>query len=1064
MMFHVKQLLTKAFFIFCKNAALLFILVSPLCGLAGEEALTVTFSEPAFSLGADGFVRIAVGGAESFGPVGKPVVPFVTKLVELPANARDISIESSATPVGGTLTATPVFMYQPVPAASSGAARRGGPDPAIYRRDAFYPASFAELATVQTRGGGLFAVIRVYPVRVNPMALQYEYAPEVAVRVSYSLPVAKAVVKRSLKAAPSAAAAAGDWRYLIITTNTLAAAFEPLAEYKRRNGTPTRIMNVADIYSQYTGRDAAEKVRNCIKDGYENHGTEYVLLGGYHAVVPVRKAYGNVDGDSGAILGSDLYYACLDGSWDGNRNNVFGEPHDGENGGDVDLAAEVAVGRAPAASVADVANFVAKTLYYTTNTHCNVSSALMLGEYLGSHVETKDGVIATFYPQGGNGLDDLADVLRAYDWTWLDDRPRHSHTWGESQVVSEINKMPNLVVHNGHGDASKSLFLTPWRIRNELTNTFPFFINSISCHAGKMTDANESVGEAMLNAPHAAVGVIMNSNYGWFDTEAEGMYSGEFVETFFGEAVVHGQPAGLAHQLSKQALLAKVERTGDMVYRWCYFENNLFGDPQLVLQRPENSIRVVPQTEPERFIIRNCSIAVKPFEFLVFNTFDTPAIWSVSSTSLLFTPSESLVYNGAAATNQISVAVSSAAGYLPPGTYTGDLVFSNWLASAAVEFKVSVTLIEAPTVTDISGTAVNALDFGTVTNWATKTHVMRIVNNDPSATLVIDRFSYGDDVTLRGIPDKAEFILYDFQLGFLDFFSTVWQDAPIVLYDCLHLDGKEASLGGIEVIPGDDYHVYAIDYQNAQFVAFDLSTGSYRCSPVDVDSRAGTLSGLAYSDYHRQMFAAYTFDQDYMSAGYGTTQFFCVNPGTGLFTPIGTVEGVIGGIAFSSDGTMYALELTDDLLLEVDPYTGEISRRLPLGVEIDISQGLDFDASGRRLYASLYLENEDACRLCVIDPATGSVHELQKLGGAGDYFELACLPSEDPFRVCPSVFPLTLPPGGSADLEIVCAPTSTGEFSELFGLYIRDSVAPAVSLPLSCNSIQPSRIDTPWLE
>lgn len=1043
-----------AFLKFSKNAVSFFVLAFCLCAFADEKVVVRTFSEPVFLSAPDGYVRLAVDGADRFAPIGKPAVPFVTERLELPRGAQDISLETSAVSSPGLLPALPEFTRLPVSSVSADAARRGGPDAKVYGRDAFYPASFAELVTVQASGESLFAVIRVYPLRVNPSALTYEYAREVTVRVTYSASVPKAAVKRAPKSGVSAAAAS-DWRYLIVTTNTLASAFEPLAAYKRQNGTPTQIINVADIYAQYEGRDAAEKVRNCIRDGYENHGTEYVLLGGYHSIVPVRKAYGNVDPYTGAVLGSDLYYACLDGSWDGDGDNVFGEPNDGEHGGDVDLAAEVAVGRAPAASVADVANFVAKTLEYTTNAHCNASSALMLGEYLGKYTDEETGSI--FYPQGGNGLDELADVLRAYNWTWLDDRPNHRHTWGENEVESEINKMPNLVVHNGHGDASMSLFLTPTRIRTKLRNTSPFFINSISCHAGKMTDASESVGEALLNAPRGAVGVVMNSNYGWFDTEAEGMYSGEFVGPFFAESVVHGRPAGLSLQLSKQSLLAKVEHDGDMVYRWCYFENNLFGDPQLLIVRPADSLKILPPESADRFMKHGQTLPVDPYEFRVYNTYDSSVEWSVTSDSPLFSVSAARGSSQTVSTNVVTVSVSPSVSSLPAGTYLGEIVFSNLTRTVAESYTLSLSVIDAPSVTDLSGVAVTSVDFGSVTNGTQVSRTVRLVNNDLAAGVVVDRFSYNGEITMKGIPDIAYFMLYDQFNGFLDVYSLTSGGEIEQLYYYYYF------LGGLETIPGDDSLVYAIDFENDLFVTFDLEMNAFGRKEIDVVSGGGTWGGLAYSPYHGRMFAAYAFDDTASGEDYGTTRFFAVDHESGSFTPLGSSEGIVTGIAFSSDGTMYALELTDNALLEINPFTGEIVRRLRLDRDIEFSQGLDFDASGTVLYTTLYSADDDCCNLCTVDVRTGDVRELHPLIEGGQ-FEMTCLPSEAPFRVCPPVFPLSLPPGGSIDIEIVCSPTSTGEFSEVFGLHFPDSETPVVSLQLTCAAVQPSRIATPWLE
>ncbi|MEZ4527185.1 MAG: C25 family cysteine peptidase [Desulfobacterales bacterium] len=62
---------------------------------------------------------------------------------------------------------------------------------------------------------------------------------------------------------------------------------------------------------------------------------------------------------------------------------AWGETTDGENGGDIDLYAEVYVGRASAENADEMANFVFKTLAYESSTSAYKKKILMVGEHLG---------------------------------------------------------------------------------------------------------------------------------------------------------------------------------------------------------------------------------------------------------------------------------------------------------------------------------------------------------------------------------------------------------------------------------------------------------------------------------------------------------------------------------------------------------------------------------------------------------------------------------------------------------------------------------------------------------
>ena len=70
----------------------------------------------------------------------------------------------------------------------------------------------------------------------------------------------------------------------------------------------------------------------------------------------------------------------------------------GEGGGDVDMYAEVFVGRACAGNTTEAARFVDKTIWYLSSQHSCTENVLLVGEYLGF------GGIAEW---GGNYLDEL---------------------------------------------------------------------------------------------------------------------------------------------------------------------------------------------------------------------------------------------------------------------------------------------------------------------------------------------------------------------------------------------------------------------------------------------------------------------------------------------------------------------------------------------------------------------------------------------------------------------------------------------------------------------------------
>ena len=67
---------------------------------------------------------------------------------------------------------------------------------------------------------------------------------------------------------------------LLITAEELEDAWSDFAEWKTKTGRSTRILTVAEIADRYEADNLQEKIRLCVRDHIDNHGTKWVLLGG----------------------------------------------------------------------------------------------------------------------------------------------------------------------------------------------------------------------------------------------------------------------------------------------------------------------------------------------------------------------------------------------------------------------------------------------------------------------------------------------------------------------------------------------------------------------------------------------------------------------------------------------------------------------------------------------------------------------------------------------------------------------------------------------------------------
>lgn len=168
-------------------------------------------------------------------------------------------------------------------------------------------------------------------------------------------------------------ARAANVDYLVITPASCSNAFQVLANHRASfDRLSTKVITTEWIYANtnYTGikpsggTDNQTRIRQCIDDFVRHSNTLYVVLGGDDTLIPVRE-FVTYEWTISAQYARqyapfDLYYAGLDGTWDSNTNNNYGE--DGEAGND--YAADVWLGRIPVRNSSQATDYVNKVLNY----------------------------------------------------------------------------------------------------------------------------------------------------------------------------------------------------------------------------------------------------------------------------------------------------------------------------------------------------------------------------------------------------------------------------------------------------------------------------------------------------------------------------------------------------------------------------------------------------------------------------------------------------------------------------------------------------------------------------
>ena len=375
-----------------------------------------------------------------------------------------------------------------------------------------------------------------------------------------------------------------DYDLLIITTTSLKDGFEQLKTFHDATGTDTIIKTTTDI-----GSNDPDVLRSYITTAYTDWGIEYVLIGADDDIIPAKDLFVptsylwgdfvNPFADVEESMPSDHYFGCLDGPYNYDGDDRWGEPVDGSGGGDVDLVAELYVGRAPVGSISEVENFIVKTIYYMFSNDAYLDDVLMVGEFLDFG---GDG------DWGGNYMDELIGGSTAHGYTTIGvpvgsydidklyDRDWSGNDWPKSEIINRINNDINLINHLGHCNYAYAMKLSSSDVLS-LSNTNPCFIYSQGCMAGGFDNGDCIAEYFTIKTDNAAFAVIMNARYGYgasYSTDGPSQrYHREFIDAIFGEGKT---TIGAANHDSKED---NIYRISENCMRWCFYEINLFGDP-----------------------------------------------------------------------------------------------------------------------------------------------------------------------------------------------------------------------------------------------------------------------------------------------------------------------------------------------------------------------------------------------------------------------------------------------------------------------------------------------------
>ncbi len=573
---------------------------------------TYKFQSPEIVSHDDGFVELKFPECFNMGEEGTPLLPYLGCEILLPQGTEAVSVKIVDIHYSGTKDNVKI-----VPAARQFPISRPAPpdykplpDMKVYGADGPYPENVISNLSTQFLAGYSIAIFNICPVEYHPSGNAFRYITSIEIEINIGeskenivIPARQSplTIKRLEKIVDnpemvenySFSETRDDMAdILIITRQMFVATFDQYIQYKTSKGFMVETATTETIYSNYPGADNQEKIRNCIIDYYQNKGIQYVILGGdadaannNDNIVPHRGFYVNTGfGTIDADIPSDLYYGCLDGNWNSNGNNHYGEP------GEEDLFAEVYVGRFCIDNYSELNHMISKMIKYSETPVVNdIEKALMIGEQL-------DG--STW---GGNYKEEIADGCSNYGFTTvgipdyfnINRLYEMSGSWSKNDVFSQFSNFGcHLLNHLGHSANNYNMKMynsdvTTGHFQNNGTNHGLVIGYSQGCYNGAFDNRDTQTGygsdcfaEKITTVETAEVATIGNSRYGWYQQNstngASQYFDRQFFDAIFSENITQ---IGAVNSDSKEDNASFI--TSGPVMRWCAYETNLFGDPSM---------------------------------------------------------------------------------------------------------------------------------------------------------------------------------------------------------------------------------------------------------------------------------------------------------------------------------------------------------------------------------------------------------------------------------------------------------------------------------------------------
>ena len=603
-----------------------FIVLASIFANAQAIEQTYHYSTP-FSRTLDGYQILNFEGCRPTGDIGAPMLPWQSVSLMLPQGqeATSITVEfSDFVELDGSFNLYPVQPDRPISAEEPFEFVK---NEELYRSDESFPIRTESEVKTQYMNGVGFALSGFTPMRYVAATGTVSYARTVKVKVqtnasrsdqSRKLWLRPENVSIMQKLAQNESVLATyqrrdamlpEYEVLVITPETYIGHFEDYINQYALQGLRVRVVSTEDIYAATTGRDNMEKIRNYILQEYEKSGITMVVLGGDVNLVPHRNLWCFAQQGYEDNVPSDLYYAGLDGTWNDDGDNKWGEI------GEDDLFPEIGISRLPFNNMNDLERLLGKTFSYLNEPVLGeFHKTTLAGEHLGDGYYASSDLERLVGQSDFNGYttygydENVYEIGRVYE--------TYNHWWDPDELRDAIREGTQYVNHFGHANTTYVAGWYNWDINSNLfagadgvDHNYTVF-HSQGCICGDFAD--DCILEHMVLNPTGVIAASGNSRYGWYSTAGDASsahFNRELVDAHVHERIPELALAFKEAKIMTAPYVTMYGESGTM--RWTLYALNVIGDGTLPVWFDDPFTPVVEYPEVLELGTRRIPIDVK---------------------------------------------------------------------------------------------------------------------------------------------------------------------------------------------------------------------------------------------------------------------------------------------------------------------------------------------------------------------------------------------------------------------------------------------------------------------